>query len=67
MKSREINNILFALLIPLLVFTGCNDADFLTEKPETFYTVDNAFSTSEQVDQVVISCYAHVRSYHNFN
>lgn len=61
MKHDKIN-ILFVLLFSLLLLVGCNDTDFLTEKPETFYTVDNAFSTSEQVDQVVIGCYAHIRS-----
>lgn len=51
----------FLLLISLLVISSCDDTDFLKEKPETFYTIDNAFSTSEQVDQVVIGCYAQVR------
>ena len=45
----------------MLAWTGCNDNAFLEENPETFYTVDNAFSTSEQVDQVLVSCYSHVR------
>lgn len=50
-------------LFSLLVLLGaCNDSDFLTEKPETFYTVENAFSTSEQVDQVLVGCYAHIRA-----
>lgn len=43
------------------LFSSCNDADFLAENPKTFYTVDNAFSTSEQVDQVVAGCYSHIR------
>ncbi|MDR1603114.1 MAG: RagB/SusD family nutrient uptake outer membrane protein [Tannerella sp.] len=51
----------FILLAALLAWTGCNDSAFLEENPETFYTVDNAFSTSEQVDQVLVSCYSHVR------
>jgi hypothetical protein len=46
----------------LFMFVSCNDEAFLEENPETFYTVDNAFSTSEQVDQVVIGCYSHVRN-----
>ncbi len=46
----------------LLVSTGCKkDKDFLTEVPESFYTVDNAFSTSQQVDQVLVSIYSHIR------
>lgn len=31
-----------------------NDSKFLEEDPETFYTIDNVFSTSEQVDQVLV-------------
>ncbi|MDR1417211.1 MAG: RagB/SusD family nutrient uptake outer membrane protein [Prevotellaceae bacterium] len=50
-----------ALSAMLPMWTGCNDDEFLTENPETFYTVDNAFSTSEQVDQVLVSCYSHIR------
>lgn len=61
MKRKKINSQL-VLLLSFLLLAGCNDTDFLTEKPKTFYTVDNAFSTSEQVDQVVIGCYAHIRS-----
>ena len=61
MKRKKINYQL-VLLLSFLLLAGCNDTDFLTEKPKTFYTVDNAFSTSEQVDQVVIGCYAHIRS-----
>lgn len=38
-----------------------SDNEFLTESPETFYTVDNVFSTSAQVDQVVVSIYSHLR------
>ena len=61
MKNIIIKNSIF-LLLSLFLFS-CNDADFLTEKPKTFYTVDNAFSTSEQVDQVVIGCYNRVRQW----
>jgi len=38
-----------------------SDMDFLTEKPATFYTIDNAFSTSAQVDQVLVSIYSQLR------
>ena len=60
MKNKKIKNSIF-LLLSLFIFS-CDDSGFLTEKPETFYTVDNAFSTSEQVDQVVIGCYSHIRN-----
>lgn len=51
----------WALLL-LMSAAGCkSDMDFLTEKPSTFYTVDNAFSTSAQVDQVLVSIYSQLR------
>ncbi len=41
---------------------GCESADdFLKENPSTFYTVDNAFSTSAQVDQALVSVYSQIR------
>jgi hypothetical protein len=60
MKKRIIKYSLYALLA-LLLPASCQDEAFLTEKPETFYTVDNVFSTSEQVDQALIACYSHIR------
>ena len=42
--------------------TNCKpDEKFLLANPETFYTVDNAFSTSAQVDQAVIAIYSQLR------
>jgi len=59
-KIFLISQICFMLL--LLVFAGCeSDKEFLTEKPETFYTTDNAFSTSAQIDQVLVGIYAQLR------
>jgi hypothetical protein len=61
---KKINRLYISFVLPallLLTWTSCNDSAFLEEKPETFYTVENAFSTSEQVDQVLVSCYSHVR------
>src|SRR5674476_173187 len=49
------------ILLLLIGIVSCNDEDFLKEKPSTFYTVDNAFSTSAQVDQVLVSIYSHLR------
>ncbi|WP_129696850.1 RagB/SusD family nutrient uptake outer membrane protein [Parabacteroides goldsteinii] len=43
------------------ILFSCNDNAFLGENPETFYTIENIFTTSSQVEQVVTSCYAHVR------
>jgi len=50
----------------IIVLSGsilsCNNDEFLKEIPETFYTTDNAFSTSSQVNQVIITLYSDVRS-----
>ena len=45
----------------LFAGTGCNDDKFLEENPETLYSIDNIFSTSSQVDQVLTSIYARIR------
>lgn len=46
----------------LLGTAGCeSDKQFLTEVPPTFYTVDNAFSTSAQIDQAVVAIYSQLR------
>ena len=34
---------------------------FLKEIPKTSYTVDNAFSTSGQVDQILVTIYSQLR------
>lgn len=51
------------LIILLIGVASCRKVDekFLTTTPETFYTVDNIFSTSAQVDQAVISIYSQLR------
>lgn len=55
--------ILIALYGVLFIcMSGCeSDDSFLNEDPITFYTTDNAFSTSAQVDQVLVSIYSHIR------
>ncbi len=46
----------------LLCLAGCeSDKEFLTEVPPTFYTVDNAFSTSAQIDQALVAIYSQLR------
>ena len=52
------------LLLLMAIFTvmGCDDNKFLEEDPETFYTIDNVFTTSEQVDQVLTTCYIKVHN-----
>ena len=49
------------ILLLSISIVSCKDDEFLKEKPSTFYTVDNAFSTSAQVDQVLVSIYSHLR------
>lgn len=53
------------LMLLLLIggMIGCDDDAFLTEKPKTFYTTDNIFSSGEQVDQVVVSMYSRLRRF----
>jgi hypothetical protein len=50
--------IIMTLFISLF---GCNDDKFLRENPSTFYTTENIYSTSEQVDQVLVSIYSYLR------
>lgn len=60
--KKNIVKLSIGFCLSLFVFSGCDDSDFLSEKPKTFYTTDNAFSTSEQVDQALIACYSHIRT-----
>ncbi|WP_215223933.1 RagB/SusD family nutrient uptake outer membrane protein [Echinicola shivajiensis] len=55
------------LIIILIGIISCNDDDFLEENPKTFYTVENIFSSGDQVDQVVISMYSRLRRFKFFN
>ena len=50
----------FAVLVNVL---SCKKVDdkFLQTTPETFYTVDNIFSTSAQIDQAVVAIYSQLR------
>lgn len=51
-----------AIIVILCVsLSGCDDSKFLNENPSTFYTTENIYSTSEQVDQVLISIYSYLR------
>lgn len=62
MKTNKYK-IFFIPFIALIVFLGCeSDDDFLREVPNTFYTLENAFSTAAQVDAAVIACYQHTRN-----
>ncbi len=61
MKKTIIKNSILALIFLLGIMSCLNDDDFLKEDPSTFYTVENAFSTSSQVDQILVSIYSHIR------
>ena len=50
-----------AITLAALSFNSCNDAAFLRENPETFYTIDNIFTSQDQVDQVIATCYLRMR------
>ncbi|HWV30379.1 MAG TPA: RagB/SusD family nutrient uptake outer membrane protein [Dyadobacter sp.] len=52
----------FWALVLLANFVSCKSNDeFLKENPETFYTVDNAFATSAQIDQALVAIYSQIR------
>ncbi|WP_295124788.1 RagB/SusD family nutrient uptake outer membrane protein [uncultured Chitinophaga sp.] len=60
--KKSIYQLKWALLLSLATVQGCkSDSEFLQERPATFYTVDNAFTTSSQVDQVLVSIYSQLR------
>jgi hypothetical protein len=59
-KIKYIAGVWFLLLMMSMV--SCeSDKEFLTEDPQTFYTIDNTFSTSAQVDQILVSIYSNLR------
>jgi hypothetical protein len=50
------------LVLFMLSFVRCkSDNEFLKENPKSFYTVDNVFSTSAQIDQTLITIYSQIR------
>ena len=62
MRNRNYKKNLYVLIIFLSVIS-CTKVDekFLSTVPETFYTTDNIFSTSAQVDQAVVAIYSQLR------
>jgi hypothetical protein len=50
------------LLLSAFTLNSCDDNNFLSEKPETFYTIDNIFTSQDQVDQCIYTCYVRVRN-----
>lgn len=62
MRTFEFKRLKVYICLFLILFTGCDDNTFLREKSETFYTIENIFTTSSQVSQIVTSCYEQIRS-----
>lgn len=60
MKAFKYKNTVVGLFVMFSLFS-CDDSSFLKENPETFYTIDNIFTSSSQINQVVTSCYEQVR------
>lgn len=60
-KSIYIKQLCFFLVLTGMFSCRKVDESFLKATPETFYTVDNIFSTSAQVDQAVIAIYSQLR------
>ncbi|MDR0386328.1 MAG: RagB/SusD family nutrient uptake outer membrane protein [Prevotellaceae bacterium] len=59
---KLLKKIFYAAAVAMLLCTaGCNDEKFLEENPSTFYTIDNIFSTSAQIDQVLTGIYGRIR------
>lgn len=60
MKNINFKKYLVVLASTMMLY-NCDDSAFLEENPETFYTIDNIFTSQEQVDQVVATCYLRMR------
>ena len=50
------------MILLLLSIFSCNDKGFLDENPETFFTMDNVFTTKAQVDQALVTLYSDHRN-----
>lgn len=56
-------NIIYGLysLVLVMCLTNCNDKEFLKENPPATYTDQNIFTSSQQVDQILIYNYNAIR------
>lgn len=59
MKTKKY--IITALAVLSLGISGCDDDAFLTEKPESIFTANNAFNTVDQVKACLTNTYVHIR------
>ena len=57
--KNKINVGLIAL--SAIMASGCDDSAFLKESPESSYAIENVFKSSNQMKQVLTSCYEKVR------
>ncbi|MDR2121200.1 MAG: RagB/SusD family nutrient uptake outer membrane protein [Tannerella sp.] len=62
MKTIILRKTVGYLLLSMCMLSGCDDEAFLKENPLSFYTVDNIISSSDQVDQMITTCYVRVRN-----
>ncbi len=58
---KYIKHLCFFVLVLSTINCKKIDDEFLQTTPETFYTVDNIFSTSAQIDQAVVAIYSQLR------
>lgn len=65
MKTNKL--ILLTLAAASLGLSSCDDNDFLTEKPKTIYTTDNAYETVDQVKANITNLYVHIRYWYQID
>ena len=64
---KKFYNIAMGLVAVASVFTACSkDEEFLTEKPKTIYTAENAFTKNTQVDAALVKCYSDFYRLHSW-
>jgi starch-binding outer membrane protein, SusD/RagB family len=61
MKTKIFKHCMIILTLSLGILSCEKDKDFLMEKPHTFYTLENGFTSPAQVDAALINCYKQAR------
>lgn len=61
MKNKQFLYYLLIFTLFINIISCENVEKFLKEEPSTFYIVDNAFSSSAQIDQIMIAVYSQMR------
>lgn len=59
--------LILALAATSLGLSSCDDSDFLTEKPKTIYTTENAYGTVDQVKANISNLYIHIRYWYQID